>query len=114
MAQSEMLHLYLHHRNAPKSKGVDYANEWLSESKPKSIGTYAAVAKHCEKAKERNTPIRIHRRKYDASPAVICCECKINSIEPEGHGRYRVFFREHRLLNIPLDKRLQKGWYQIG
>jgi len=109
MAHRKMLHLYLHHRH---TGGNVYENRWGSdsESNPESIQTYAAVVKHCQAAMESGTPIRIHRRKYKQSQAVICCECKVKSIDPEG-DRFRVYFHEYQGLNIPREKLLRQGWY---
>jgi hypothetical protein len=112
MAHNKMLHLYLHPRQS-RSATV-YKNRWLSDSKPESIETYEAVRRHCQLAMENGRAVRIHRRKGDGFPAaVICCECKVKSISPEGNDgtRFRVYFHEYRPLDIPMEKFLQKGWY---
>lgn len=88
----------------------EYRNTWISDSSVESIETYALVAQYCENAMVTGTPIRIHRRRFKGSPAVICCECKIKSIVRAG-TTFRVFFHEYRLLNILREKTLQRGYY---
>jgi hypothetical protein len=59
---------------------------------------------------EDNTPVRIHRRRYERIPATVCCECTVKSVTPEQAG-FRVEFDNWRSLSIEWDRRLQQGYY---
>jgi hypothetical protein len=101
-----MLHLFLRARRDSQS----YDNQWIDDFRVRSITTYEAVAEYCRNAMESQSPVRIHRRRYDRIPAMICCECMVKSVTAEQRG-FRVEFENWRSLSIEHDRRLQQGYY---
>jgi hypothetical protein len=102
-----MLHLYIRRRDSQS-----YGNKRLGDFKLKSITTYDTVADDCRAAMERGDRLRVHRRKFENSPATICCECAVKAVEPlVGANGFRVEFHDWTTLSIVVEKRLQQGYY---
>jgi hypothetical protein len=105
---SRMLHLYLRHRRDTQA----YGNKWVGDFKVESITTYDVVAECCRVALEHGDRIRIHRRKFEQSPATICCECSVKSVEPiPGTNGFKVEFHDWATLSMEVPKSLRKGYY---
>jgi hypothetical protein len=102
----EMLHLFLKSRRDSQS----YDNDWIDDFRVRSIKTYDAVASHCRSAMESGSVIRIHRRRYERLPAMICCECNVKSVVAEQNG-FRIEFKNWRSLSLLQDRRHPRGYY---
>ena len=59
---------------------------------------------------QSRSPIRIHRRRFEKFPAMVCGECTVKSVTPDKNG-FRVEFENWRSLSIRHDRRLQQGYY---
>jgi hypothetical protein len=92
-----LLHIVVRHRNNPYWK---YPNEWLDESRIKSIVTYASIAEQCKEQEYWAKPVRIHRLGDGRTRDTICCECEVKSIDPFDCTYFRVEFTNARVLSL--------------
>ena len=93
------LYVVLHHPNDPNQT---WNNEWLDERRIASFTSTAHIGELCEQAKQRGTPVRVHRCAYSNTPATISCSAIVKEVHPlPGNGAFVRFTHAPATDQIP-------------
>ena len=94
--------LYVVVRHVRDPRTPPWPNIWLEEDKLWAIKTTAEIGRLCERAKQKNEPIFVHRCAVGKDvPAVVCCSAFVVGVDLRGCEFSLVTFGVHEVLNTP-------------
>lgn len=92
----QRLYIVVRHRRHQPQR---WQNIWFDDKRLWAIETTTEIGQLCEREKEKDEPVFIHRCAC-GTRAIVCCSALVTSVEYRG-AKCLVTFGESTVLNIP-------------